>query len=391
MLNQQFNGIRLREGRLYRGTTITDLAEELSITKQMISKYENNKAIPPFDTVQKISEFLKFPFQYFYEDTIKVNSGSTFFRSLLTTGKKEREMQYDRAKYLTIIRVLLEEYVDFPNLDIEQFQSSNEDDIEEITKRLRDYWSLGNEPISNLVLLLETRGFTVSSLALEKANIDAFGTQYIVNDKVYETIVLGSDKQSFYRRQFDLAHELGHKILHDSNLDLTSISKEEFREIENEAHDFAACFLLPRDGFGRDVSIYPTDLEYYKVLKKKWNVSIGAMVMRAYKLNIIGASTYQYLQRQISVKKWRTKEPFDDVKEMATPVGMKQAIELLIENEHITAKDFLKELSDKYHLSLHHAEVEQLLGLDKNYLKPETPEFSDNVVSINDLKSKKDN
>lgn len=388
MLNQQFNGNRLREGRLYRGNTITELADKLSITKQMVSKYENNKAIPPFDTVQKISDFLKFPFQYFYEDTIKINSGSTFFRSLLTTGKKEREMQYDRAKYLTIIRVLLEEYVDFPNLDIEFFQSLNEDDIEKKAKQLRDFWTLGDEPISNLVLFLETKGFTISALTLEKANIDAFGTQYTINDKVYETIVLGSDKQSFYRRQFDVAHELGHKILHDSNLDLTNISKEEFRKIEKEAHDFAACFLLPRDGFGRDVSIYPTDLEYYKVLKKKWNVSISAMVMRAYKLNIIGASTYQYLQRQISLKKWRTKEPFDDVKEMATPLGMKQAIELLIENEHLTAESFLKELSDKYHLSLHYTEVEQLVGLDKDYLKPHTPIFSDNVVSLSDLKSK---
>ncbi|HCA7412651.1 TPA: helix-turn-helix transcriptional regulator, partial [Staphylococcus pseudintermedius] len=40
-MNSSFNGRRLKEARLYNKLTITELAEKLNITKQMISKYEN--------------------------------------------------------------------------------------------------------------------------------------------------------------------------------------------------------------------------------------------------------------------------------------------------------------------------------------------------------------
>ncbi|WP_066294835.1 MULTISPECIES: helix-turn-helix domain-containing protein [Bacillaceae] len=390
MLERQFNGSRLREGRIYRGYTITDLANELEVSKQMISKYENNKAVPTFESLIQISNLLKFPKEYFYENSIEVKTGNTYFRSLLTTGKKEREMQYDRVKYLTIIRALLEEYVDFPELHVPDFSERDSENVEEIANRLRVEWGLEDKPIKDIVFLLETKGFVISSLNLDKRTIDAFGSQHEVNGKQYYSIVLGNDKGSFYRRQFDVAHELGHKVLHDPYLNLDDLSKDEFKQIEQEANDFAAAFLLPKESFLRDVSIHPNDLMYYKLLKKKWCVSIGAMVMRAYKLGAITEGTYQYMQRSISQKGWRTKEPLDDIKDIREPVSMKQAIELLIENNYITGDEFMQKLSQHYGLSLYREEVEELLGLEEGYLKTESVPLKDNIVSIKDrLESKK--
>lgn len=91
MIQRQFNGSRLREGRIYRGLTITDLADELGVSKQMISKYENDKAIPTLDSLMLITNILKFPKEYFYETSVEVKTGSTYFRSLLTTGKKREK------------------------------------------------------------------------------------------------------------------------------------------------------------------------------------------------------------------------------------------------------------------------------------------------------------
>lgn len=384
MLERQFNGSRLREGRIYRGLTITDLANDLGVSKQMISKYENDKAVPTFESLLQISKLLKFPKEYFYEKSIEVKTGNTYFRSLLTTGKKEREMQHDRVKYLTIIRSLLEEYVDFPELDVPDFTERDTEIVEEISERLRESWGLGDKPVKDIVYLLETKGFVISSLNLNKKSIDAFGSQHEVNGKQYYSIVLGNDKKSFYRRQFDVAHELGHKVLHDPFMNLDDLSKEEFKQIEQEANDFAAAFLLPKDNFYRDVSIHPNDLMYYKTLKKKWCVSIGAMVMRAYKLGAISDGTYQYMQRSISQKGWRTKEPFDDIKDMRDPVSMKQAVELLIENDYITGDEFMYKLSNHYGLSLYREEIEELLGLEQGYLKTQTNVYKDNIVSIKD-------
>lgn len=384
MIERQFNGERLREGRIYRGFTITDLANELDVSKQMISKYENNNATPTFEALLALTRILKFPKEYFYEESVEIKTGNTYFRSLLSTGKKEREMQFDRVKYLTIIRSLLEEYVDFPELDVPDLSGVDIEDIDKIANKLREIWGLGQDPIKDIVYLLETKGFVLSSMKLDKKTIDAFGSQHITGGKQYYSIVLGNEKRSFYRRQFDVAHELGHKILHDPYLKLDDLSKEEFKQIEQEANDFAAAFLLPKEGFLKDVSIHPTDLNYYIQLKKKWCVSIGAMVMRAHKLGVITDGTYQYMQRSISQKGWRTKEPLDDIKEVKDPVAMKQAVELLIENDYISGDELMQKLSNHYGLSLFREDVEELLGLEKGYLKSEEVELKDNIVSIKD-------
>lgn len=391
MLERKFNGLRLKEGRIYRGYTISDLAKELGVSNQMISKYENenNNVAPTFEALFQLTRFLNFPKEYFYEEPLPVRTGNTYFRSLLTTGKKEREMQFDRVKYLTIIRAMLEDYVDFPELDVPEIPDNYLDDVEKAAYKLREYWNLGNKPIKNMVYLLETKGFVITSLKLGKKNIDAFGSHHEVNGKHYYSIVLGNEKRSFYRRQFDVAHELGHKILHDPYMDIDDLSKEEFKQIEQEANDFAAAFLLPRDAFLREVSIHPNDLSYYVLLKKRWNVSIGAMVMRAYKLGAISDGTYQYMQRQISQKGWRTREPLDDIKEINDPVSMKQAVELLIENDYATGEELVQKLSQHYGLSLNREEIEDLLGLERGYLKTEDAPVMDNIVSLKEkLESK---
>lgn len=384
-MDRQFNGSRLREGRIYRGYTITEMADQLNISKQMFSKYENNKSTPPFETLLKISNILRFPKDYFHEKSVEVNAGNTYFRSLLSTGKKDREMQFDRVKYLTIIRALLEEYIDFPPLDVPDLTNSTTEDPEEMANVLRKAWGLEDKPVKNIVYLLEKKGFVLTSLDLNKKKIDAFGAQYELNGNQYYSIVLGNEKKSFYRRQFDVAHELGHKILHDPTLKVDDLSKDEFKQMEKEANDFAAAFLLPKDGFLKDLSVYANDLNHYVSLKKKWGVSIAAMVMRAYKLGAINEGTYQYLQRTISQNGWRKSEPLDAVKEVESPMVMKQAIELLIENDYITGKEFMGKLSLHYKLSLFREEVENLLGVEEGYLSSDDEEIvPENIVSLKD-------
>ncbi len=390
MFERKFNGKRLREGRIYRGFTITDLAEELEVSKQMISKYENGKATPTFEALMKMTNVLNFPKEYFYEKPVDVKVGSTYFRSLLSTGKKEREMQYDRVKYISIIRSMLEEYVEFPELDIPSFSEEELNDVEYIAKKLRAYWGLDDKPIKNIVRLLEKKGFVLASMNINKRNIDAFGANQEVKGKSYYTIVLGNNK-SFYRRQFDVAHELGHKILHDTNLDLDDLSREEFKQIEQEANDFAAAFLLPKEGFIKDVTMHPNNLNYYKQLKKKWCVSIGGMVMRAYKLNVLSRGTYDYMQRMISKNGWRKQEPLDEIKLLKEPIGMVQAVELLIENDYIGKNEFLLKLSHDYGLSLHREEVEELIGLEDGYLHETIDKQPENIISLKQIRQSKIN
>ncbi|MGC4441969.1 ImmA/IrrE family metallo-endopeptidase, partial [Streptococcus suis] len=57
--------------------------------------------------------------------------------------------------------------------------------------------------------------------------------------------------KSAVRHNFDLAHELGHLLLHNQ-VDFEELSKEELEEKEKEANQFASYFLLPRKQFLMD-------------------------------------------------------------------------------------------------------------------------------------------
>ncbi|WP_160112397.1 helix-turn-helix domain-containing protein [Salicibibacter kimchii] len=384
MEKTNFNGNRLREARIYRGYSITDLANKLDISKQMFSKYENNKSAPSFEMLLKLIDILKFPKDYFYESGLEVTTGNTYFKSLLSTTKRDRKMQNDRIKYLTVIRHLLEEYIDFPELDLPNLSIDDTDDIEDVTMKIRSHWNIMEEPIDNMVQLLEENGFVLTALKTDNKAIDAFGSNQDIKGSNYYVIVLGDDKRSFYRRQFTAAHELAHKVLHDPQLNTDDITKEEFKKIEEEANEFASAFLLPRDAFIKDVSMHPVNLNYYKHLKKKWKVSISAMIVRAHRLGVISTNQYSYLQRQISKRNWRTIEPFDDTKYLEEPVALRQAIELLLENGILDGEEFIRKLSKEYGLSLYREEVEMLLGLEEDYLKVE--KNNGQVINMTDLR-----
>ena len=179
-----------------------------------------------------------------------------------------------------------------------------------------------------------------------------------------------------------MAHELGHIVLHPWSEDIESLSKDEFKARERQANMFASAFLLPKDNFLRDISQYPTDLQYYRFLKKKWKVSIQAMVVRAKQLNAISPSQYQYMFRQISKKGWRTKEP-DDNPGVLNESIFQGAIDLLYENNILSARTLLEEFR-KSGVSLYPSMIEELLHLKKNTL-----EVEDKIIPLFRIKDNK--
>ncbi|MEF3305334.1 helix-turn-helix domain-containing protein [Paenibacillus sp. GYB003] len=361
-----FNGDRLKAARIYRGKTIAELADEVLVSKQSISQYENGKANPSLETLLKLISTLGFPREYFYEkDNESIKVGTTYFRALLSTNKKDRLSQEEKTKMLAKIYHTLNQFVQFPKINIPP-KHEKINDIETIAQYTRDYWKLGADPIPNMVYVLEKNGFIVTSFGTDNTSIDAFSQRQEFAGDEYFFIVLGSDKSSATRRQFDAAHELGHIMLHDWNTDLELVSREEFRQMENEAHQFAASFLLPKEAFLKDL-ILPNNLDFYIELKKKWKVSISAMIVRAYQLKAINYNQYQYLMRQISKKGWRTKEPLDDVIQVSKPTVLRKAIDVLQSNGVLSGDQFMQQLS-KNSVSLNKDEVEVLLGLERGVL-----------------------
>lgn len=379
--DRNFNGARLKSARVYRGKTISQLSEETGVSKQAISQFENNKTTPGFETLMKLTYSLEFPKDYFYEkDDVSIVVGNTYFRAQASITKKEEASYSEKLSIFAKLYTFLDAYINFPQLNMPKLEYGNDiEDVELIAERLREHWGLGDRPIVNLVNIMEKNGFKITSFNTETSKVDAFTQMQKVNNEIKYFIALGNDKNSAVRRHFDLAHELGHIILHEWVDDTSNISREEYKKIENQANEFAGAFLLPRRGFLNDL-IYPNNLDFYIELKQKWKVSIGAMLIRAYKLNAITYNQYQYMIKQASKRGWRTCEPLDEKIQVQKPVLAKKALEMLIENNIFTKSQIVEEIHNSG-ISISRKEIEFLLGLDKNMLKEENNN-NINIISI---------
>ncbi|MEA5014562.1 MAG: XRE family transcriptional regulator [Candidatus Limiplasma sp.] len=366
---KHFNGGRLKAARTYRGMTIAELAEKIGLQRQTISLYESSQIkSPEFSVIKSISDELDFPTDFFLEENrLHVETGSTYFRALLTTNKKYRNEQIQKMELLTQIYQFLKEYIDFPALQLPQIPDKVT--AEEAAHLLRLEWNLADRPIDNIVYHVEKHGILVTSFETSTNDVDAFSQMLTIGDNSEYLIAYSKNKTSTPRIHFDIAHELGHILLHEWTEDIEALDKEDFREREQQAHSFAAAFLLPKKAFERDLGAYASNLQYYVELKKKWKVSISAMIRRAYNLGKVDYNTYQRLMRMMQKQGIKKQEPLDDVLITAAPSLFSTSVRMLLDDGIFSTPEFLDELSRFTGLSLYGKEIEFLLGLPKGTLE----------------------
>ena len=359
-----FNGHRLKMARIYRNMNMAELADKIGITKQAISQFENNLIKPKPDAEFSIISVLKFPRTFFYQKDDNIKIYNTFFRALSSTSAIDKKTQEIKTKMIVQIYNFLCEYLDLPVVNIPKIEDKS--DIEAVAQNIRDYWGIGNQPIPNMVNLIENNGIIVSAFDVDSDKIDAFTQVHDINTYRQYCVVVGNNKKSAARRNFDIAHELGHIILHSDIENLNELPPDELKKIEDEANQFAAAFLMPKNAFYADLE-NAVDLISYIGLKRKWNVSIAAMLIRAKSLERISIAEYQKMMKSMSYRKWRVHEPLDDELKISQPTLFLSAIEVLFENNIMTPQSFMSSLA-RYGLPMNPNDVENLLSLPTNTL-----------------------
>lgn len=385
-----FNGERLKLARIYRNMTASELANKIGVSRQAVLQYEKNESKPKLETEFAIITTLHFPRDFFYMDNLdKIPVENTFFRALSTTKKIDLQTQEERTKFIVYIYEFLNNYFNYPQLDIPELDIdidlNDKENIEDIAIKVRNYWKLGYQPIENMVNLLENKGIIVSTLDVKNKKIDAFTQVHKINNKERYCIVLSNDKQSVARRNFDAAHELGHIILHKNLEKIEELSSGEQRELEEQANSFAAAFLLPRNEFFNDLKD-PLNLEYYKELKRKWKVSIAAMVMRARQLGVIKNNQYIELVKSMNYRKWRTREPLDNQWKLQETILFKKSIDMLKSSKILSSSQIVYEIG-KYAIPMYSEDIEELLDLEEGTLSDENIFKNDDIIL--QFKSKK--
>ncbi len=148
-------------------------------------------------------------------------------------------------------------------------------------KAVRAAWGLGAGPIDNVVRLLEACGIVMTRNEIGTADVDSFST-WLPQRPV---IVLASDKRDAARSRFDAAHELGHLVMHAD-------AEPGRHVIENQAHRFAAAFLMPAETIAKE---FPHRMSWpaFIKLKERWRVSLQVLLIRAKTLGALSSDGYR--------------------------------------------------------------------------------------------------
>jgi Zn-dependent peptidase ImmA (M78 family) len=254
------------------------------------------------------------------------------FRSLRSTSQKERRQVLAHAVILdNLINKLEEKYVDFPDVDLIKVshQLKNVDEIEKFAIEARKHWGLGLGPIPNLFQLLESKGFIISYIPHQSQDVDAFSFWKSSRPFIY----LVSTKDSTSRTRFDCSHELGHLLMHEDVLPGN-------KELEAQANRFAGAFLVPREVFIHE-SPRRLNWEHFYELKRRWRVSVAALIRRAYDLECLSEASYRRAFMQLNQSGERQKERDEPPPEKLTTLSES----LKIAYEEITEAELTKYLA----------------------------------------------
>jgi Zn-dependent peptidase ImmA (M78 family) len=159
---------------------------------------------------------------------------------------------------------------------------NNIDDVENLAIQLREKWNIGNDPISNVIALLESNEIKVIEIDDDKEN-SFDGLSSFVNDK-FPAIVVNKN-YGIERKRFTLFHELGHLLL-DINNKFTD------KEQEKICDRFAGAVLLPKNLLLSEIGENRKQISLTEFInfQKQFGISISAIMYRLVDLEVIPKS-----------------------------------------------------------------------------------------------------
>ncbi|MDF0531037.1 XRE family transcriptional regulator [Tsukamurella sp. 8F] len=224
-------GERVRLARARCGLTRAELGARVGVSARTVAAYETGDV--PWGAGPVLADALDVPEQYLARPSVPhVDPDRLCFRAGHRVTRRQRGIAASCAATAIEIDRWIDARFDGPDLDLPSYSGEGP---ELAALLLRDHWQLGAAPLPNLVQLAEARGVRVFSLPTSAEAARAFS---LWTDEI--PLVFVSRRQTPEETRFDLAHELGHLVLHDACVDGHAM-------LEREADRFAREFLVPRD------------------------------------------------------------------------------------------------------------------------------------------------
>lgn len=341
-----------------RGITQPELAQKLQVNQGWISRVEGGlRNIQP-EHLEQLATVLNYPTEFFFqrEKIYGLGINSYFHRKKQSlSGRTLRQIHaslYIRTMHIiTLLRGVDIGESQIKSISVDDFGG----DAAEVARLLRASWKLPHGPIHNVVSIIEDMGGLVIPLNFGTNEIDAIYHNTPESPPLFFVNVFSPTD----RLRFTLCHELGHAIIHSDAFDPLAI--------EQQAHNFAAEFLMPENDILTDLT--ELSLERLMVLKQYWKVSMSALLKRAGDIEAITPMRSQQLWKQMSKAGLRKHEPAELNLPYEEPNILKQIVDVYFEEMDYTPLEFANLLKL------------ELLEAKQSYIEP--------YVSIRDKETKR--
>jgi len=370
---QNFQPERLTQARESLGMTKVALSRVIGVSSATVSKWESGKQSPEERHLSSVSSFLRVPTHWFTKPLDHSSGKPFFFRSQTATTKTARAIAKVQLKWAMEIAQTLQEWVELPAIDLPIVEETNvlniaDDEIIDLANECRRRWGIGDAPIADVLLAMENAGIVCVKGELGHTKMDGV-SHWGADGRPY--VFISTDKANGIRNRFDAAHELAHLITHSKVSEADY--RKHYKEIERQANLFAGAFLLPETSFAQDIAL-PT-LDGFLSMKKRWKVSISAMIMRSHQLNIIDDNEKLRLYKGRSAKGWATREPYDDIPP-EQPRLLHRSVKIITDHGILNKESLL----DK--LALDETLCEKLCNLEDGFFMGMADHKLDNLVIL---------
>jgi Zn-dependent peptidase ImmA (M78 family)/DNA-binding XRE family transcriptional regulator len=278
-----------------RGHTLAAMGQLLDVTPKTISRWEAGTAAPTAANIEALSNTLRFPVSFFFQNELDRRPlEAVSFRALSKTSARLRDSALATSEIAEVVYRWLDTAFNLRTANLPTLPGY---DPETAARVVRERWALGDAPIPNLLHLLEFHGVIVMSLERDVESIDAFS--YWSGDRPFIFVHQGKTGE---RQRFDLAHELGHLVMHCEDEHVAG------RVAEAQAHRFAAALLMPAADVDRR-RLRGAGMPEVIRNKKRWGVSAMALAHRLRELDHLSEWGYRDLCVQLSSAGYRRSEP----------------------------------------------------------------------------------
>jgi Zn-dependent peptidase ImmA (M78 family)/DNA-binding XRE family transcriptional regulator len=316
-LTQEELGRRLRLARINSGLSQEKAASEIELPRPTISQIEAGKRGVSSIELAKLAKLYQRPLASFFEERFDQNLSENPITVLFRATELLPEHKNVVAEFESLCRAYsdlekrlgLEGEIPLPDCSIFSEPRNKIEAIrqgEQVASEERRRLGIGDDPIRNVLELLESQGVRLFVRRLEQTSISGL----FLFDKSIGPCILINGAEHRNRLAFNAAHEYAH-VLFDRKLQAraSATSKQLGNPdqpdelLEVRANSFAAAFLLPASGIDRFLgdrgmtrrTRHKLDVAHVLYLQRAFGVSYLAALYRLQNLSWLDRSQREKL------------------------------------------------------------------------------------------------